>query len=277
MGLERPLDYASGKRSLRLLSNSMVEVMPGAEPFSAAGGPMGALVIHGFTGSPQSMRPLAESFAAAGFSVELPRLPGHGTSVEDMLTTSWQDWSAAVEEAYRSLAARCERVVVAGLSMGGTLTLWLATRHPGIAGIVPINAALLTDPQMVAQVRAGIEAGQTTTDAVGGDVADPGVKELAYDRTPLRPLASLFEALGELPERLDRIRCPVLIVVSEQDHIVSPASSHHIAAAVAGPVEKLVLRRSFHVATIDYDKAFIAERAIAFARSVCSGSRGGTT
>lgn len=255
----------------------MANVLPGAEPFSAAGGPMGALVIHGFTGSPQSMRPLAEAFAAAGFSVDLPRLPGHGTSVEDMLTTRWQDWSAAVDDAYRALAARCERVVVAGLSMGGTLTLWLATRHPGIAGIVPINAALLTDPELAAQVEAGIEAGLTTTDAVGGDVADPDVKELAYDRTPLRPLASLFEALEELPDRLGRIRCPALVVVSEQDHIVPPASSHHIAAAVAGPVEKLVLQRSFHVATIDYDKALIAERAIAFARRVCSGGRSGAT
>ncbi len=158
-----------------------------------------------------------------------------------------------------------------------TLTLWLATRHPEIAGIVPINAALLTDPEMAAQVRAGIEAGQTTTDAVGGDVADPEVTELAYDRTPLRPLASLLDALEELRGRIDRIRCPALIVVSEQDHIVPPASSDHIAAAVAGPVEKLVLRRSFHVATIDYEGALIAERAIAFARRVCGDVRSGTT
>ena len=88
------------------------------------------------------MRPVAEAFAAAGFAVELPRLPGHGTTVEDMLTTSWDDWSREAEAAYQRIAARASKVVVAGLSMGGTLTVWLATRHPEIAGIVAINAAV---------------------------------------------------------------------------------------------------------------------------------------
>src|SRR5438067_3818811 len=111
-------------------------VLPGAEPFSAPGGPHGALVLHGFTGSPQSMRGLATAFAEAGFTVELPRLPGHGTSLDDMLTTGWADWSGWAEQAYQDLAGRCERVVVAGLSMGGTLTAWLAANHPEVAGIV---------------------------------------------------------------------------------------------------------------------------------------------
>src|SRR5438445_9825017 len=114
-------------------------IIPGAEPWSAKGGPNGALVVHGFTGCPQSMRPLARAFAAAGFAVELPLLPGHGTSVDDMLTTTWDDWSGCAERAYVDLAARCQRVVVAGLSMGGTLTVWLAAHHPEFAGIVVVN------------------------------------------------------------------------------------------------------------------------------------------
>src|SRR5262249_42976534 len=120
-------------------------VMPGAEPWSAAGGPNGVLVLHGFTGNPQSMRPLAEAFAAAGFAVDLPLLPGHGTAVEDMVPTRWADWSGAADKAYSDLAARSDKVVVAGLSMGGTLTAWLAARHPEIAGIVLVNA--LVQPQ----------------------------------------------------------------------------------------------------------------------------------
>ena len=115
--------------------------MPGAEPFSAPGGPHGALVVHGFTGTPQSMRGLAEAFAAAGYAVELPLLPGHGTSVDDMATTTFADWSEAVARAYEELAARCDLVVVAGLSMGATLATWLAVRHPEIAGLVVINGA----------------------------------------------------------------------------------------------------------------------------------------
>src|SRR3954466_7838268 len=96
-------------------------IIPGAETWSADGGPNGALVLHGFTGNPSSMRGVAEALAAAGFAVELPRLPGHGTSVEDMLTTDFSDWSAGVEEAYLELAGRTASVVVAGLSMGATL------------------------------------------------------------------------------------------------------------------------------------------------------------
>ena len=121
----------------------MVATMPGAEPWETEGSgelaDIGVLVVHGFTGNPQSMRPLAEAFAGAGFTVSLPLLPGHGTQVEDMLPTRWTDWSAAAEDAYDRLAARTRAVVVAGLSMGGTLAAWLATRHPEIAGLVLVN------------------------------------------------------------------------------------------------------------------------------------------
>src|ERR1700709_2358491 len=103
-----------------------IDVLAGAEPWSFEGGRAGALCIHGFTGNPNSMRPVAEAFAAAGLSVELPRLPGHGTTVDEMMTTTWADWSGEAEAAYQRLAARTDAIVVAGLSMGGTLTLWLA-------------------------------------------------------------------------------------------------------------------------------------------------------
>src|SRR5436190_3273338 len=122
-------------------------ILPGAEPWSVDGGLAGALCLHGFTGNPTSMRGVAEAFAAAGFSVELPRLPGHGTSVEDMKPTRWADWSGEAEAAYQRLAARTERVVVAGLSMGGSLTLWTALQHPEVAGIVCINPATLPQPR----------------------------------------------------------------------------------------------------------------------------------
>lgn len=246
----------------------MSDVLPGAEPLSVTGGPAGALVLHGFTGSPQSMRPLAEAFAAAGFTVEMPRLPGHGTSVDDMLKTGWTDWSSAAESAYQDLASRCSKVVVAGLSMGGTLTLWLATRHPEIAGIVPINAAALPNADMMAFVQGMVDQGDELMDAIGNDVADPDVTELAYDKTPLRPLLTLGTQLAELSTSLGRISCPALVVVSEQDHVVDPSNSRHIAASVSGPVEELVLQRSYHVATIDYDRDLINQRAVQFAQRV---------
>ena len=247
------------------------QILPGAEPFSAAGGPHGVLVLHGFTGCPQSMRGLAQAFAAGGFAVELPRLPGHGTTIDDMLTTTWADWSGCAERAYRELATRCEKVVVAGLSMGGSLAVWLAVHHPEIVGVVAINAAI--DPpaetfrQMMHQLLAD---GHTTMPAVGNDVAAPDVTELAYDATPIGPLLSLCEAGDELHAKLGDIHCPVLIMNSPQDHVVPPVSSDILAARVSGPVERVTLERSYHVATLDYDKADIEARAVEFARKVTS-------
>jgi carboxylesterase len=110
------------------------DVLPGAEAFSHRGNASGVLVLHGFTGNPSSMRPIAERLAAAGYSVELPRLPGHGTTVEDMMTTTWADWSKTAEQAYDELAERCERVAVVGLSMGGGLAAYLAEERPSLAG-----------------------------------------------------------------------------------------------------------------------------------------------
>lgn len=243
-------------------------VLAGAEPQSWSGGPLGALVIHGFTGTPQSMRSLAQAFATAGFTTELPRLPGHGTSLDDMLGTSWADWSAAAESAYEELAARCERVVVAGLSMGGTLAVWLTARHPEIAGCIAINAATMPQPEIAEVLLPLLEAGETSFDAVGNDIAKEGVVELAYDRTPLAPLASLGTAIDELQPHLADIRCPVLILTSPNDHVVPPASSDHLAAAVSGPVERVSLERSFHVATLDFDAELIEAESVAFARRV---------
>ncbi len=248
-------------------------VIPGCEPFSAPGGPSGALVIHGFTGNPHSMRGLAKAFAAAGFAVELPRLPGHGTSVEDLMTKTWADWTATVEAAYQDLAGRCDKVVVAGLSMGGTLTVSLAERHPEIAGLVCINAAI--DPpaeSFLEMMRTMLEQGHESMPAVGGDIADPDAEEFgAYDATPLRPLLSFVEQGEDLFPRLGDITCPVLIVTSTNDHVVPPVSSDVLAAKVAGPVERVVLERSFHVATLDYDKDEIERRAVEFARKVTAG------
>ena len=250
------------------MSDGLVEVLDGAEPGSWPGGPHGALVIHGFTGTPQSMRPLAEAFAAAGFTTELPLLPGHGTTVEDMVTTSWDDWLAAAEGVYTDLAARTEDVVVVGLSMGGTIATWLAATHPEIAALVAINAAVAPQPELAELLQPLLDAGEQTFDAIGNDIAKEGVVELAYDKTPLAPLQSLSEAIDALQPLLGRITQPTLILNSPQDHVVVPAASDLLAASVSGPVERITLERSYHVATLDHDAELISAEAGAFARRV---------
>lgn len=257
--------------TIRTPDEDVHPVIPGAEPWSSpGGGPSGVLVLHGFTGSPVSMRPLAEAFADAGFAVEMPRLPGHGTSPEDLALTTWDDWLA---EASRCLAVLQDRtpggrVVVAGLSMGGALTLALGTTHPELAGIVAINAPVQGPDGIAEGVAAMIEGGIEVMDSIGGDIADPDADEASYDQTPLRPLQSMLAAGDAVRDRLADIACPVLVITSRQDHVVPPADSDLIAAKVSGPVERLFLEKSFHVAPLDYDKAELESTAVAFAKKV---------
>ena len=242
-------------------------VRPGAEAVSHAGSEVGVLVLHGFTGSPQTMRPVTEALVAEGLTVEAPRLPGHGTDVEEMLQTGFDDWSAHVEATYADLVRRVERIAIVGLSMGGTLAAWLASRHPEILGVVFINALVAPlDPAMLAIVDEMVAAGETIAPGIGSDIADPDAVEEAYAGTPLAPLLSLAAGVAAL--ELPNISCPVLVMTSTNDHVVDPSNSDHLAASVSGPVERVVLERSYHVATLDYDRDLIVERTLEFVRKV---------
>jgi carboxylesterase len=240
-------------------------ILPGAEPYSAAGDARGALVLHGFTGNPQSMRGLAQALAGAGLTVELPLLPGHGTDVADMVPTRWSDWAAAAEAAYLELAARCDAVVVVGLSMGGTLSVWLGERHPEIAGLVLVNPLIEPpDADTVAFIDTVIEGGDETAPGIGSDIAQEGVAESAYSETPLRAAQSLFAAAADVAAGLGAVTAPILLFSSAEDHVVPPASGDRLVADVKGPVERVTLERSFHVATLDYDKDEIEARTVKF-------------
>jgi carboxylesterase len=241
------------------------------EACSWPGGPHGALVLHGFTGNPSSMRGVAEALADTGFAVELPLLPGHGTTIEDMLTTRFTDWAATAEAAYLDLAGRVASLVVVGLSMGGTLAAWVTARNPATAGLVAING--MFEPPATAFVdllRTSVAQGCTVLPGIGSDIALPGVSECAYEGSPIEPLISLMEGTVELHGRLGEIRCPTLVMTSPQDHVVPPSSSDVLAAAVAGPVERVVLERSYHVATLDFDRDLVEKRTVEFARRATS-------
>jgi carboxylesterase len=171
-----------------------------------------------------------------------------------MVPTRWSDWSRAAEAAYSELAGRCDRVVVAGLSMGGSLAIWLAERHPEIAGVIVINP--LVDPPASSfrdMLHGMIEEGATTAPAIGSDTAMHGV-ESAYDASPLEPMLSMFEG--------------VLLLSSRVDHVVPTESGDLLAARAGGPVERVWLERSYHVATLDYDAPEIERRAVGFVNEV---------
>lgn len=233
--------------------------------------PPGALVLHGLTGSPQSVAGLAAALESAGFAVEAPLLPGHGTSPEDLATCGWADWLAAAEDAYSVLAgpgAR-RRVVAVGLSMGGALAAAVAASHPEVAGVATVNP-LVDPPAASFQSLLGelLAAGEHFLPGIGGDIADPAAEETAYDRLPVAALRSMGEGLGQLLPRLGQIRCPVLILTSRQDIVVPSVSSDVLAGAVAGPVERVWLEHSRHVATLDVERDDVERRVVAFAARV---------
>ena len=246
--------------------------MQGAEPWSAEGGADGVLVLHGFTGNPQSMRPLAEALAGAGYTVDLPLLPGHGTSLEDMVPTRWEDWSGAAEAHFQALAARCDHVVVVGLSMGGALTCWLAERHPHLSGIAVVNPLVhAPDAEFRTGIQSLLDAGTETFDAIGSDIKKEGSTEAAYPGTPLAAVLSLFEGADEVEAKLSAIHCPVLVLSSREDHVVESVSGDVVVDKVSGPVERVWLEDSYHVATLDNDAPLIESRVVEFVGSVVGG------
>jgi carboxylesterase len=249
---------------------------PGSEPWSAPGtgqrARTGILLVHGFTGSPVSLRPLAELLAARGFAVDLPRLPGHGTSWRDMLPTRYDDWRGYVEVRARALAERTDRVFLVGLSMGGTLSLDVASGTPAkIAGVVTINAQILDRTGIVVKLGPFLEkilpvVPASVAGLTANDIAKPDVGEQAYGWVPSAAGNSLLRALPRIREQLARMPCPVLVMYSRNDHSVPPANSKALLELIRGPeLSELVLERSYHVATLDYDQPLIEERVTAFA------------
>jgi carboxylesterase len=244
-------------------------VLAGAEAFThAADGDVGGvLALHGFTGSPSSMRDVAAAMAGAGLHVEVPRLPGHGTDVSDMLATRWADWAGEVAAAHGRLVQRTGRLVIVGQSMGGSLALWTALHHSGVRGLVLVNP--LTEPQP-ADVRQMIgellDGGTEIAPGIGSDIAEPGVVEISYPGTPLAPLMSLLDdGLVALTGRYGELTMPLLLFTSRQDHVVDPSQSEHLADTYGGDVDHRWLERSYHVATQDYDRHDIIAAAVEFA------------
>ncbi|WP_200416010.1 alpha/beta hydrolase [Virgibacillus salexigens] len=239
-------------------------VIEGAKEFYFPGNQTGVLVIHGFTGSTQSMRFLGEQLANAGFTVFGPRLIGHGTSPEDMENATYQDWIQTVEKGLAKLQETCKEVYVTGLSMGGTLTLYLAEHHPEIKGIMPINAAIHM-PEMIKNYQELINSNTRFIDGIGSDIKKNGVEELAYKQTPVKSMGEIIALTKKVREQLSTINIPAMIFASSVDHVVPPENSQEIYQSISSKERSIVsLELSYHVATLDHDKELIAEKCIAF-------------
>ncbi|GAA3736432.1 alpha/beta hydrolase [Salinactinospora qingdaonensis] len=247
-----------------------MSLLAGAEPYRHSGGSVGVLLCHGFTGTPQSLRPWAEHAAQAGLSVELPLLPGHGTTWRDMAATTSDDWVAAAESALLELAAACGpegTVFVMGLSLGGCLALRLAQLHPEtVAGLVVVNPSLAMENRFL-RLAPLLKHVLPAVRGVASDIKREGAHEVGYDRIPVAAAATLPKLWRTTRRALPSVTAPILAYRSPQDHVVGPASLRILTReAVNARITVRSCDDSYHVATLDNDATAIFDGSLAFVR-----------
>jgi carboxylesterase len=246
-----------------------VPIAEADQPFAADGGRVGVVISHGFTGTPFSLRPWAEHLAAAGLTVRLPLLPGHGVPWQETNRTRWPEWYAAVEQAFEEVAARCDVVFAGGLSMGGCLVTRLAEQHPErVAGLVLVNPAFglrRFDARLAPYVCRVVRS----RPSIGGDVKKPGVVEAEVDRMPLVAFASVLKLWRRTVRDLHRVKAPVLMYRSRVDHVLDSLSGELLFAGARNTtVREVILENSYHVATLDYDAPQIFAGSLDFIRAL---------
>ena len=243
-------------------------LLTNAEPLNLPGGSPAVLVLHGFTGQPHSVKTWAQFLHdEAGLAVSVPRLPGHGTTWQEMNKTVWQDWYAEVLRALRQLRQDHRTVFVMGLSMGGALALRLAEEHGDeIAGLVLVNPAVFTTrpDRFLLPVLRRVMGGYP---GITNDIKKPGVDEMGYNRIPLNAAHSLQQMWGIVRESISEVKVPLLIYTSAEDHTVEPENSEWILEHVSSvDRHQEILRDSYHVATLDNEAKDIFTGSLDFVR-----------
>jgi carboxylesterase len=240
-----------------------------ARPELTGGKRIGVLLSHGFTGSPYSIKPWGRYLADKGYAVSVPRLPGHGTSWQQLNITTWVDWYGEVSRAFDTLRQENDAVVVGGLSMGGALALQLAEQHDAeISGVVLVNPAVATkrkDVKLLPVLKHLVSA----FPAIANDIKRPGQDEHGYPKTPLKAAHSMMSAWPGVIDGLGRITKPVLYLRSTEDHVVDELSEDIIIRGLgSSDVRRSALANSYHVATLDNDDQQIFAESAAFVAEV---------
>jgi carboxylesterase len=240
-----------------------------AQPGLTGGRAIGVLLLHGFTGSPASIKPWAQALAEQGYAVEVPLLPGHGTRWQDLNTVAWTDWYAEAEAAFDRLRDSCPAVVVAGLSMGGCLALRLAeVRGEQVSGVVLVNPFVASTRKELVALPV-LKHVIPSLRGVVNDIRKPDQDEHGYDRLPLKGLAAVLAMWKVVVPELDRVTQPLLYFRSSTDHVIDASSSAAVLRGVGSTdVEERMLDQSYHVATLDHDAERIFTESAEFVARV---------
>jgi carboxylesterase len=235
-------------------------------PFYLNGSDTGLLLLHGFTSTPQSVAYVGRQIqAATGITLSVPLLAGHGETPEALARTGCGDWLASAEAALDRLRTDCDRVVVAGLSLGGTIALNLGIRFPDrVDGVISINGStgIYRPDQVSGLFSADSDAFHR---GIGSDISNPMRSEACYDRIPVSTMRERFILTCATGVMLPDLRQPILVFQSREDHVVAPENGSRIVRDVgSSDVMLRWLDRSFHVATLDYDRDEIVTRCSAF-------------
>lgn len=239
---------------------------PIAQPFLLEGSEDALLLIHGFTGSPSHMRYVGDKVHAAGFTVRGIRLPGHGTSVEDMAQSSGPQWLDACQEAYLEMKRQYRHVSIGGLSMGGILALLLAQAvEPSC--VVLFAAAMkyrhwINHLSPVVKYVMPIMHSKGRTEDAATFLYD---YDYGYADTPVARVQDMTRLQQAAREGLAKVTCPVLAFQSHRDGSVHPDAPELIMRGVSSQVKEICwVDRSPHVLTIGPDRDYVCDRVIDF-------------
>ncbi len=255
--------------------DALDQVKQGCEPFAAEGSGdnarIGVVLVHGFTGSPDSTVPWARYLNERGYTVNAIRLPGHGTTWEDANTKKLVDLERAVQDAFADMAARTDRVFLMAQSFGGALVLRVAADHGDeVAGVVLVNPWVRADgvaswQKYLAPLQRFLPYLTKSLPGVASDIADPSKSEIGYEKIPVVLVAdALNSCFSHLKPRLSKITAPVQLALSSTDHVLAKNNAELIRAEVRTPIEEVTLERSYHVATLDYDAELIFSGSVEF-------------
>lgn len=229
-------------------------------------GPVGCLLIHGFTGSPREHLELADFLKSKKLTVSIPTLPGHGTHSADLFNYTWRDWFNCVKDAHHEMQTVCKEIFVCGLSMGGTLALHLAAHKP-VQGVISLSGAVAFPQWKKIGAKYLKNVIKFRHKKKGEDVYDQSARPKlgSYQRYPLYAVAQLFQLIDHARDDLPEITQPILIIHSRNDHTVDFSNAQIIFDSVSSAQKyKIDLERSYHVITVDVDKEKIKHEILNF-------------